>query len=595
MSRKILGLERSNWQSLWTYLKPYRLWFILFIGLSVPVGLTEAAMAVVFKPLFDSLQTGFVSSAFHYAGLMMFGLALLGGVLGYCSLLLGQWLALRVTDDFKAKLFSKLMSHDVAYIQQSNTGQIVQQYYRETENLNYQFFYAFREFIIRVFSIISLVVTACYLAPGLAFIAATAVILLPIPVILSRQYLGRLQEEVNQVNAKLIAMYAEAKWGIRLIYVNNLATSMKTRFYELQQSLFKKQFRQNQINCGLMSLSQVLSALGVASLIFYCGSYLPVHQFSQGTVVTLLIVVTMLYKQILGFGNSTTALNNAAHAGFRILTTLNNRPKIVDKSGCQELVLSKAPSIEFQDIEFYYEQQSEPLFSGLNLQIQPGEQIAIIGPSGSGKSTLVNLIPRFFDVNSGAVLIDGVDIRDVSLTSLRSNISMVMQENFLFEGSIRDNLTAGLCEVADDQIEDVLKKAGLFEFIRSLSPKNSLEDGLSRTIGEYGVSLSEGEKQRVAIARALLKNSKILILDEMTHSLDNLSEARIREAMHYLAKGKTVIIIAHRLSTIQHVDRVVLMEQGQVVDCGTHAELLERCSLYKALYEIQFQSEGVVS
>ena len=267
----------------------------------------------------------------------------------------------------------------------------------------------------------------------------------------------------------------------------------------------------------------------------------------------------------------------------RLAEILNIKPKIIDKENA--VVLEKIKKdIKFQNVSFEY-RENVPVLKNINANVKACSNVAIVGNSGGGKTTLVNLLPRFYDVTQGAILIDGVDIRDYTLQSLRDNIAVVFQDNFLFSGTIKDNILSGRPDATDEDIKRVLKLVYLDDFV------SGLKDGLETQIGERGTLLSGGQKQRIAIARALIKDAPIVILDEATSALDNKSEAVVQKAIENLMKNRTVFVIAHRLSTIKNAERILVINDGQIVERGTHEELLQKENgAYRALYNAQFKN-----
>ena len=321
--------------------------------------------------------------------------------------------------------------------------------------------------------------------------------------------------------------------------------------------------------------------MGIGISILY-GSYLIVSgQITSGNFVSFLTALIMLYNPVKNFGNNVKEFQLSLFAVEQVLDTLQIEPTIKNRTNPINMDRFKS-SIRFENIKFGYT-ENVPIIKSFNLTIKKGEMIAFVGNSGGGKSTIVNLLPRFYDVISGSIAIDGVDIRNYSVESLRSNIAIVLQDNFLFTGTIRENIAIGKVTASDNELKSAVKMAYLEDFILTL------QDGLDTQIGERGVLLSGGQKQRIAIARAFLKDAPILIFDEATSALDNKSEAIVQQAIENLMRDKTVLVIAHRLSTIKHATKIAVIEAGKLVELGTHNELIRiQDGRYKSLYEMQF-------
>ena len=309
-------------------------------------------------------------------------------------------------------------------------------------------------------------------------------------------------------------------------------------------------------------------------------------QITSGNFVSFITALILLYTPIKNLGNNFNAVQFSFMAIERIFNILDSKPKIVSKENAIKLN-SIQNDISFENVYFEY-LKDKPVLKNINLEVKKGQTIAFVGNSGGGKSTIVSLIPRFYDIKSGSIKIDGVDLRDYTLESLRANISVVFQDNFLFSGTIKENILLGNENATQEQLQKAVEMAYLTDFVKDL------KEGLDTQIGERGIRLSGGQKQRVAIARAFLKDAPIVILDEATSALDNKAEAIVQKAIENLMQDKTVFVIAHRLSTIRNADKIVVINQGEIVESGTHEELLNiNNGAYKSLYEMQFKKQEV--
>jgi subfamily B ATP-binding cassette protein MsbA len=334
---------------------------------------------------------------------------------------------------------------------------------------------------------------------------------------------------------------------------------------------------------------ELLVAVGMAVIISYGGYHVIQGTTTPGTFFSFLAALLMLYAPIRGLGSAQNSIQEALAAAQRVFSMLDLEPAIVDRPGVPVLnPLSR--DIVYRDVAFSYGEDS--VLRDIDFTVSKGDVLALVGPSGAGKTTLLNLLPRFYEVTSGAILIDGVDIREVSLASLRAQIGVVTQQTILFNETVRYNVAYGRLEATEGEIIQALRAAHAYDFVMAMP------QGLDTVIGEQGIRLSGGERQRLAIARALLKDPPILILDEATSSLDSESEREVQQALDRLIEGRTTLVIAHRLSTVRHADRLVVMDGGHIVETGTHEELLGVDGLYKHLYDMQFareegkQSEG---
>jgi subfamily B ATP-binding cassette protein MsbA len=357
------------------------------------------------------------------------------------------------------------------------------------------------------------------------------------------------------------------------------------RFAETLNKLFGIVMRDTKIGAIAHPLMQLFGGIGISLVVWYGGSQVLNGTSTPGTFFSFLTALIMIYEPLKGISRVNSTLQQGIAASERVFDVLDIEPDVDEKKDAIELPVVK-DLIEFKDARFQYDANSEVL-KGINLQVKTGEVLALVGPSGGGKSTLVNLIPRFFDVNSGSLTVDGTDIRDVSLKSLRNQIGMVTQQTILFNDTVRNNIAYGSPEASYDQIKEAARAAHALNFIQQL-PK-----GFETIIGESGARLSGGERQRLSIARAILKNAPILILDEATSSLDTESEREVQQAIENLVQSRTTFVIAHRLSTIRNADRIIVIQGGKIVEEGTHETLLPLGGVYKMLYDMQFQDDAM--
>ena len=336
---------------------------------------------------------------------------------------------------------------------------------------------------------------------------------------------------------------------------------------------------------GWMSpLMYLIASFGIALVLGYGTHLIYTNQMTAGGFASFVTSLLLLYKPVKTLGNTLTTLQTIFVALGRVFELFDLVPEIKSKENSLELK-GLEQGIKFANVSFQYVPEHTVL-KNINLDVKKNETIAIVGNSGGGKSTLVNLLPRFYDVTEGAVLIDGTDVRDYSLKSLRNNISMVFQDNFLFTGTIRENIMMGNLNATEEQLNQVIEYAHLQEMLAEMP------DGIDTELGERGTSLSGGQRQRVAIARAMIKDAPIIILDEATSALDNESEAIVQKALDNLMSNKTVFVIAHRLSTIKNADRIIVIKDGELIEQGSHDELMQlENGEYKHLYEMQFKNQ----
>ncbi|WP_018248157.1 ABC transporter ATP-binding protein [Orenia marismortui] len=368
--------------------------------------------------------------------------------------------------------------------------------------------------------------------------------------------------------------------GIRVVKSFGREDYEYKRFSKENYANFRANMKNSQLNATLTPITEFLASISFIIILWYGGGEVMKAKMSPGELTgffTLLLYITNPLKSLTRLSGT---IQRALAAAERIFEIIDINPTIKDKEEAQDIDRVDG-YIDFKDITFSYN-EDELALDNINLGVEPGQMVALVGASGAGKSTLVNMIPRFYDPNEGIITLDGIDIRDIKLDSLRQQIGIVPQETLLFGGTIKENILYGKLDASDEEIIQAAKTANAHDFILKFP------DGYDSSIGERGAGLSGGQKQRIAIARAVLKNPQILILDEATSALDTESEALVQEALDRLMKNRTTFVIAHRLSTILDADKIVVMEKGKIVESGTHEELLTKDGVYKKLYEIQF-------
>ena len=439
-------------------------------------------------------------------------------------------------------------------------------------------------FMQRLFSSLSLLCVLFYNSWQLALIAVGVLGCAFAPVAQIRKRINEVMQRTLVADSAIITAYNEAYSGIKTISSYNLEAQQRSKFAEILKNIFTVNIKMVQRTSWLSPFMHVIVSVGIGLAIGYGSHLILTKQITAGNFVSFITALIMLYTPIKNLGNNFNAVQFSFFSIEQVFNILESEPKIKDK----ENAVAMSPNykqITFEDVCFEY-QKDVPVLKHINLTVNHGETVAFVGNSGGGKTTIVSLLPRFYDVTSGAIKVDGVDIRDLTLKSLRQNIAVVFQDNFLFSGTIKENILLGNANATDDEVKKALEMAYLDDFVASL------ENGWDTYIGERGILLSGGQKQRVAIARAFLKNAPIIILDEATSALDNKSEAIVQRAIENLMQDKTVFVIAHRLSTIQNADKIVVINQGEIVEMGSHDELLNvENGAYKTLYNAQFKHQ----
>ncbi|MFY9495870.1 MAG: ABC transporter ATP-binding protein [Halanaerobiales bacterium] len=501
-------------------------------------------------------------------------------ILQYIVTYWGHVLGIRMEADMRKDLFSHLQTLSLKFYDNNRVGYLMSRIVNDLNDISELAHHGPEEIFI---SVITLLGSFIIMLSMNWVLALSTFLMVPIMIVFVMKLRGKMYQRFldNKIKiAEVNSQIEESLSGIRVV------KSFTNEDYEEEKfDLGNNRFRQSrenameamaQFNSGINFFNNMIELITIAT-----GGYLVyLNRLTVGELVAFLIYVNMFMRPIRRIANLNEQYQRAMTGFGRFQEILAVKPDIVEEEN--PLVLKDVRGeIEYRNVSFSYDNDSQVL-EDINLKIKSGETIAFVGPSGAGKTTLCNLLPRFYEINKGAILLDGIDIRDLSLKSLRANIGIVQQDVFLFNGTIRDNIAYGKPGATDEEIVEAAKKAAAHDFIMELS------NGYETEIGERGVKLSGGQKQRISIARTFLKNPPILILDEATSSLDNESERVIQQSLDQLAKGRTTLIIAHRLSTIQNADRIIVLAEEGIVQEGTHNTLINSKGLYRDLYLSQF-------
>lgn len=575
-----------NYSRMMPYIKPFWVRALIATLITIPIGSLDAVIALALKPFMDTVimeQGG--STPFnlplYVIPIFIVVFTMLQGTLEYASSYLNTWTGGKITMELQRKLYKKLLAVDSAYLDSTSSGNVLMRFNADPATACAGLLANVKLFTTRVFSSLALIGVLFYTSWQLAVIAIVVLGGALYPLTMIRKKIKDIVAKSVIVGGNAMTTFTETYAGSKTIAAYNLQEHQRTRFFDILTQGFRLGIKNTQRTAWLSPMMHIIVSVGIAGTIWY-GSYLITHKYiTTGDFVAFMVAMLMLYTPIKNIGRNFNQVQLSFMAIDRVFEILEMPIVVKDRRGAKDLEPIKK-EITFEEVSFAYYPET-PVLKNINLNVKKGQKIAFVGNSGGGKTTIVNLIPRFYEVSKGAVKIDGIDIRDVTLHSLRQNIAVVFQDNFLFSGTIRDNLMLGKADATEAEIKSALQSACLEDFI------NGLECGLDTSIGERGMLLSGGQKQRIAIARAFLKNAPIVILDEATSALDNKSEAIVQQAIDNLMKSRTVFVIAHRLSTVQNVDKIVVLNEGQIIETGTHEELLGKGGAYKALYEAQFK------
>ena len=577
-------IESENYNSikkLRKYMKRYSIPIFLNILLAMISSAVSSAPLALIKRLFDKGIIESNEKDILYAAGSMILLAIIGAVLVYWNTVFSALISASIYKNIVDDIYIKIQKLDMEYFSSAKIGELMTKVVTDPNNINSVIKETFN-MIPEIFKVV-----ICF---GLALsidwkLTLGILIVAPVLITVVKKYSKKLkrsgkkrQEAMGVINSKL----QESLSGIRVIKAFAMEQE-EIRDFRIKNTKLKRIAIQTaKYNARSSAVSEALNYIMIAGLLL-AGGYrvLRGHDFTPGDFVTIMGAISSMYTPIRRAITRFNEISVDIPSVGRVFEILEEEPKIIDNEN-KILFQYFSDNITFENVDFKYKDSEERILKNINLTVKKGETVAFVGNSGGGKSTLVNLIPRFFDVSSGVIKIDGVDIKDYDVKSLRKNIGIVPQETFLFSGTILQNIKYGKRDATFEEIKEAAKKANAHEFIKKL------EDGYNTEIGERGVNLSGGQKQRIAIARAILENPQILILDEATSALDNESEKLVQDALEKLMENKTTFVIAHRLTTIENSDKIVVLQQGEIKETGTHAELLEKNGLYKSLYNKNF-------
>lgn len=577
-------IESENYNSikkLRKYMKRYSIPIFLNILLAMISSAVSSAPLALIKRLFDKGIIESNEKDILYAAGSMILLAVVGAVLVYWNTVFSALISASIYKNIVDDIYIKIQTLDMEYFSSAKIGELMTKVITDPNNINSVIKETFN-MVPEVFKVV--------ICLGLALsidwkLTLGILIVAPVLITIVKKYSKKLkrsgkkrQEAMGLINSKL----QESLSGIRVIKAFAMEKE-EIRDFRIKNTKLKRIAIQTaKYNARSSAVSEALNYIMIAGLLL-AGGYrvLRGHDFTPGDFVTIMGAISSMYTPIRRAITRFNEISVDIPSVGRVFEILEEEPKIIDNEN-KILFQYFSDNITFENVDFKYKDSDEKILKNINFTVKKGETMAFVGNSGGGKSTLVNLIPRFFDVSNGAIKIDGVNIKDYDVKSLRKNIGIVPQETFLFSGTILQNIKYGKRDATFEEIKEAAKKANAHEFIKKL------EDGYNTEIGERGVKLSGGQKQRIAIARAILENPQILILDEATSALDNESEKLVQDALEKLMENKTTFVIAHRLTTIENSDKIVVLQQGEIKETGTHTELLEKNGLYKSLYNKNF-------
>ncbi len=571
----------NTYRRLLTYIIPYKYKLLVSLILSLIIAGCMPAIALLVKNVMDDIFIARKLVMLYLIVMAVVAIYLIKTVCDYFSFYFMNDIGQRTIMTLRDDLYAHIQTLSMPYFIRTPTGILISRITNDVNLVQLSVTESVTEFIRQSLTLLGLMAAVFWRDWRLALIAMIVFPLVIYPINKFGQRLKRYSIKSMKVMGNVMSILDEAISGIRIVKAYNMEDYETRRFSAENRNYYTNWMKRIRVRAISGPLMELIGGLATALLLWYGGLRVIRGVMTSGEFLSFITGLSMLYSPIRKLNKVNIEIQEGIAAASRIFDLLDTRPEIMEKAGAKALPRVEG-DFEFKDVWFSYTNDDRYALEGITFRADNGRQIALVGESGSGKSTMANLLPRFFDVSSGQILVGGTNIREVTLASLRDNIAMVTQEMILFNDTIRANIAYGTQSSSLDEIIEAAKAANAHDFI--MSQKN----GYDTVVGESGIRLSGGQRQRLCIARAIIKNAPILILDEATSALDTESEREVQAALDILMKGRTTLVIAHRLSTIVGADEIIVLSRGRIVEKGTHDGLLKNNGHYARLYALQF-------
>jgi subfamily B ATP-binding cassette protein MsbA len=566
-------------------MRGYARWFFAALACMALMAAATAASAWLMEPVVNDIFVNRDESMLMPVGLAVFAVFIVKGFANYGQATLMAYVGLRIVTDNQNRLFDKLSRMDVKFFQDSNTGGLISRFLVDINQMRGAVSNAWVSLGKDAMTLIGLIGVTFYQDWRLALIAFIIFPAALLPIIKLGRRMRKVTANTQREMGLFTTLLEQTIQGIRVVKAYSMEAYERARVGEIVERVFNLTMKAERTRALSSPIMETLGGVAVGIVIFY-GGYRVIHgNTDAGSFFSFITALLLAYEPMKRLANLNAALQQGLAGADRLFQMLDMEPAIQETPDARALPTPVKGAVEFRNVGFAYTPDRATL-NDLSLTVPAGKTVALVGPSGAGKSTILNLIPRFYDVSEGAVLVDGEDVRGLTFASLRGALALVSQEVTLFDDTVRANIAYGRAGASEDDIIQAAKNAAAHDFIAALP------DGYDTLVGEQGVKLSGGQRQRLAIARAMLKNAPILLLDEATSALDTESERQVQAALDALMTDRTTLVIAHRLSTVVRADLICVIVGGRVAEQGSHAELLARGGHYKHLYELQFAGDA---
>jgi len=564
------------------FVQPYWPRLLVAMACMVVVSAITAAFALLTKNVLDDVFINKDRFMLTVLPLAIMGLGVIKGAFTFGEGYLMNFVGQRVVANIRERLYSHLQTLSLSFFDRTPTGVLMARITNDVNSIQGAVSNAVTGMVKDVFTAVGLIGVVFYRDWQLALVAILVFPLAVYPFVQFSRKLRKISKRTLETMAYISTFLQETIFGHRIVKAFNMEAYENRRFKDANERYFRYLMKRVKIRALSNPIMEWLAYIGIGSFIWIGGYRVISGAMTVGDFFSFLTAMALLYDPMRGLSKVNLLIQEGIVAARRVFAILDLEPAVTDFPDARVLP-AFSRKIEYRNVSFRY--ADEMILKRITFAVKPGEKVALVGSSGAGKTTLVNLLPRFYDVTKGKILIDGMDIRHVTLKSLRGQIGVVAQQTLLFNDTVRNNIAYGRPDIPEEEAIKAATMADAHDFIVKLP------QGYDTVIGEQGVRLSGGQRQRISIARALLKNAPILILDEATSSLDTESEREVQGALDRLMEKRTVLVIAHRLSTVRNVDRILVLSEGRIVEEGVHKELMAIGGEYKKLYELQFQDE----